>query len=197
MTDAALLAEVRRRHSLPERFIMALSVRRPHKNLATLIEAFGRIAGRIPHDLVLVGETHSRYDDEVPAAIERLGLRSRVHELGWVSDEDTPALYTLAEIFAMPSLLEGFGLPPLEAMSCGTAVAASNTSSLPEVVADSGLLFDPRDPADIARALERLAVDDALRREICRAWVGSVGRVHLGADGRHCARCAEGVVGDR
>jgi len=164
VTDPAVLADVRRRYDLPERFIMALSVRRPHKNLAALIEAFGRIAGRIPQDLVLVGERHGRYDDDVPAAIARLGLGPRVRELGWVSDDDTPALYTLAELFVMPSLLEGFGLPPLEAMSCGTAVAVSNTSSLPEVVADAGSLFDPRDPADIARALEKLALDDALRQ---------------------------------
>jgi glycosyltransferase involved in cell wall biosynthesis len=166
VTNPTVLDYVRRRHGLPDRFIMALSVRRPHKNLAALVEAYGKIAGRVPHDLVLVGETHGRYEDGVPAAIVRLGLRERVHELGWVPDSDTPALYSLAEIFAMPSLLEGFGLPPLEAMSCGTAVAASNTSSLPEVVADCGLLFDPRDVSDIADTLQRLATDDSLRRDL-------------------------------
>jgi glycosyltransferase involved in cell wall biosynthesis len=166
VTNPTVLDYVRRRHGLPDRFIMALSVRRPHKNLAALVEAYGRIAARVPHDLVLVGETHGRYEDGVPAAIERLGLRSRIHELGWVPDSDTPALYSLAEIFAMPSLLEGFGLPPLEAMSCGTAVAASNASSLPEVVADCGLLFDPHDVSDIASALERLATEDVLRHDL-------------------------------
>ena len=134
---------------------------------------------------MLVGETHGRYDDGVPAAIERLGLRARVHELGWVPDSDTPALYSLAEIFAMPSLLEGFGLPPLEAMSCGTAVAASNTSSLPEVVADCG---------SAVRSARRLGHRQRHRApghgrfaapRSGGAWAGTVGRVHLGAHGKH------------
>ena len=166
VTAPEALADVRRRHSLPTRYLLALSVRRPHKHLRALVEAYGLIAARIPQDLVLVGETHGRYDDDVPAAIARLGLRARVHELGWVSDADTPAVYTLADAFVMPSLLEGFGLPPLEAMSCGTPVAASNTSSLPEVVGDAGLLFDPRDLQAMAGTIERIATDEALRRDL-------------------------------
>ncbi len=164
--DAATLAAVRARHALPERFALAVGVRRPHKNLPALLEAFALARERIPHDLVLVGEAHTRYLDEVPAMIERLGLAGRVRLAGHVADADLPALYTLADVFVLPSLLEGFGLPALEAMSCGTPVVAANTSSLPEVVGDAGLLADPRDPPALAEALVRLATDRELHARL-------------------------------
>lgn len=176
VTDKDTLAAVRQRYRLPERFVLALGVRRPHKNLAGLVEAFARLDAALAEtpgtsagsrvDLVLTGEPHARYDDEVPAAVARLGLAERIHSTGHVPDSDLPALYSLAEAFVLPSLLEGFGLPVLEAMSCGAPVVAANTSSLPEVVGSAGLLADPRDPAELARALARVIGDPALRREL-------------------------------
>jgi glycosyltransferase involved in cell wall biosynthesis len=153
VTDPTELARVRARYDLPDRFALALGAHRPHKNLATLIEAFAMFCDRFPHSLVLAGEVHARYDDPAPAAIARLGLGERVRQTGHVADADLPALYTLAEAFVQPSLIEGFGLPVLEAMRCGAPVVASNTSSLPEVIGEAGLLADPRDPASLSTAL--------------------------------------------
>ncbi len=160
VTDEALLAEVRERYHLPERFVLAVGVRRPHKNLSVLIEAFALARRLVPqHALVLAGEAHARYHDDVPETAARLGLGDRLLELGHVPDADLPALYTLADLYAVPSLEEGFGLPALEAMASGTPVVASNTSSLPEVVDEAGLLADPRDPADFAKAIVQAVTD--------------------------------------
>ena len=166
VTDGAVLAAVRERYHLPERFVVAVGVRRPHKNLSVLIEAFALARDEIPHALVLAGEAHARYHDDVPETAARLGLADRLLELGHVPDADLPALYTLADLYAVPSLEEGFGLPALEAMSSGTPVVASNTSSLPEVVGEAGLLADPRDPADFARAIVRAVGDRDLHARL-------------------------------
>ena len=96
--------------------------------------------------------------------MKELGLAERVRFAGSVADEDLPALYQGSELFVFPSLYEGFGLPPLEAMACGTPVISSNAASLPEVVGDAGLLVDPTRPEDLTRAIECLLSDDAARR---------------------------------
>lgn len=168
VTDEGTLRAVRARYALPERYLLALGVRRPHKNLPALLEAFALARERIPHDLVLVGEAHARYADAVPATIDRLGLGARVRLVGHAPDADLPALYTLADLFVLPSLLEGFGLPALEAMGCGTPVVAARTSSLPEVVGEAGLLADPRDPEALAAAVIA-AVTDRERHARLRA----------------------------
>ena len=164
--DPAALAATRARYALPERFVLALGVRRPHKNLPVLLEAFALARERVPHDLVLVGEAHTRYHDEVPETIARLGLAGRVHLTGHAADADLPAIYTLADLFVLPSLVEGFGLPALEAMGCGTPVVASSASSLPEVVGDAGLLADPRDPAALAEAMVTVLRDRDLQARL-------------------------------
>jgi glycosyltransferase involved in cell wall biosynthesis len=117
---------------------------------------------------VLVGERRageSFFYDPLPD-VEFLGLRDSVILAGRVSDDDVRALQTGADAFVFPSLYEGFGLPPLEAMACGAPVIASNSSSLPEVVGDAGLLVDPTSVDELAQALVRLAGDRELRREL-------------------------------
>ena len=188
VTDQAILADVRERYHLPERFVLAVGVRRPHKNLSVLLEAFALARDEVPHALVLAGEAHARYHDDVPETAARLGLADRLIELGHVPDADLPALYTLADLYALPSLEEGFGLPALEAMSSGTPVVASNTSSLPEVVGEAGLLADPRDPADFARAIVRAVGDRERPRAAPRARPRPRGGVLLGRD-RSAASC--------
>ena len=96
----------------------------------------------------------------------RLGAAGSLHVLGFVPDDDLPALLTAAEVFVFPSLYEGFGLPPLEAMACGTPVVASDSSSLPEVLGDAALLVPPGDVAALAGALARLLDDGALRARL-------------------------------
>ena len=103
---------------------------------------------------------------EVNATVERLRLEQDVVFLGHVPDEDIPALYSLADLLVMPSLYEGFGLPPLEAMACGTPVVASNATSLPEVVGDAGLLVAPREACALAEAIETVLSDSQLRNRM-------------------------------
>ena len=161
--DPAALAAVRARYGLDGPFILGLGTLEPRKNLARLIEAFARLAARgLPHSLVLAGGRGWLYDP-IFAQVERLGVKERVRFLGYVADDDLPALYSLADAFAFPSLYEGFGLPPLEALACGTPTVVSNTSSLPEVVGDAALQVDPTDVDALAEALVRLVTDAALR----------------------------------
>jgi len=149
------------------RFLLYVGGLSPHKNLGRLVEAFARsgLAGE-GHRLVLVGDTGDVFHTHVPelrAAVERLGLGGSVHFTGYVPDPDLVYLYNRAEALAQPSLWEGFGLPVVEAMACGTPVVAAAAGSLPEVVGDAGLFFDPLDVGAMAGCLRRVADDPMLR----------------------------------
>ena len=162
VADPARLAALRQRFKLPERFLLYLGTIEPRKNLPALLDAYhSLVAAGEEADLVIAGRKGWLYQP-VFAHVRRLGLERRVHFTGWVDDADAPALLSAARAFVFPSLYEGFGLPPLEAMACGTPVVASNTSSLPEVVGDAGLLVDPTDRAALAAALRRVLADDGL-----------------------------------
>lgn len=141
--EADELARVRERYGLPERFVLALGARRPHKNIKRLVGAFSRIAAEVPQALVLVGTVDRRFSDDASDPIGELRRTGRVIEIDAVDDGDLSALFSLADLFVQPSIIEGFGLPLLEAMACGCPTACSNTSSLPEVAGDAALLFDP------------------------------------------------------
>lgn len=169
LADPVQLDALRRRFDLARPFVLAVGARRPHKNLGRLVEAFARLAHSLPHDLLFAGPPDKRFPDEAREAAERAGLSARVRFLDWVSEEELRGLYTLADLVAMPSLIEGFGLPALEAMACGTPVLASERSSLPEVVGEAGVLVDPYDIGAIAAALERVLRDDRLRQRLSRA----------------------------
>lgn len=123
----------------------------PHKNLNALLEALSLMPDREACRLVLVGKTFA--NRKVHLRDEELGVKELCIRAGGVSDEDLVALYNLADLFVLPSLYEGFGLPVLEAFACGTPVACSNTSSLPEVGGKAAKYFDPKNPADIARVV--------------------------------------------
>ena len=167
LSGEALIA-VHRKYSLPERFILSLGTIQPRKNYARLIKAFGILNSQIANcklHLVIAGGKGWLYE-EILAAFERPGLKDRVHFLGFVDDADLPALYNLAELFAFPSLYEGFGLPPLEAMACGTPVVCSETSSLPEVVGDAALMVDPLDVEGLAQSMRRVIEDGSLRASL-------------------------------
>ena len=155
------LARVRERYELHDRFVMYSGNVTPHKNLERLLEAFAllRHDGHDDLKLLISGARPARYSS-LRGAVRRHGLDGRVRFLGYQPETTLAALYRLADVFAFPSLYEGFGLPPLEAMACGTPVVASNASSLPEVVGDAAVLVDPYDPRDIADGIHR-ALDDA------------------------------------
>ncbi|MFZ0218503.1 MAG: glycosyltransferase family 1 protein [Candidatus Dormiibacterota bacterium] len=152
------IRELRARLHLPDRFVLFLSTIEPRKNLPTLFDAWARLRDRPP--LVVAGAVGWRADDVV-ARLERAG--SDVLRLGSVPFSDLPALCSAAACLAHPAWYEGFGLPPLEAMACGTPVVASDRSSLPEVLGDAALLVDPADVEGWSSALGRVLEDEALR----------------------------------
>lgn len=157
-----------------ERFLLYVGGISPHKNLATLVRAFQQWSDRHPDDrnvsLVLVGDFvsdvfHSSYQS-VKSLIASAGLEQRVRFAGFVPDAELCDLYSAAEALVLPSFYEGFGLPALEAMACGTPVLASNAGSLPEVVGTAGLLFHPHSVDELAAAIERIVADSALRDDL-------------------------------
>ena len=145
------VAAFRERQDLADRFILHVGTLQPRKNIPTLIEAFAQAA---PPDvlLVLVGGKGWLFDD-IFSRVQTLGLQERVRFTGYVPDEDLPLWYNAASVLAFPSLYEGFGMPVVEAMACGTPVIAANGSSLPEVVGEAGLLFDPQNVSELADRL--------------------------------------------
>jgi glycosyltransferase involved in cell wall biosynthesis len=162
---AERLAVVRARYGLPGRFVLIVCTIEPRKNHSLLLAAYRRLLETHP-DLGLVvagapGWLYQSFFDKLAAS----GLAERVTLTGHVPEADLPALLSLATVFAFPSLYEGAGLPPLEAMACGTPVVVSNTSSLPEAVGEAGILLPPDDARAWAEALGRLLDDAALRAD--------------------------------
>ena len=131
---------------------------REHRNVPRLIEAFSIVRKQLDAKLVLVG-ARDRAFAEIQDAIARHGVEDALKAVGFVADEELPAYYGTADAFVFPSLVEGFGLPPLEAMACGAPVAASNASPMPEVLGDAPAYFDPYDAADMASTILRLLED--------------------------------------
>jgi glycosyltransferase involved in cell wall biosynthesis len=164
VTDDDALDRVRQRYTLPYTpFILSVGTVQPRKNYARLIEALARLKVHQPElQLVIVGG-RGWLEDPIYAVIDRLDLRGSVTFTGFAEDDDLPSLYSLAQVVALPSLYEGFGLPVLEAMACGTPVVTSDVSSLPEVAGDAALLVDPLDVDSLTDSLRRLLEDDALR----------------------------------
>lgn len=195
--DAALLEDpgpeeterVKERYQIRGRFVLYAGNIKPHKNLDRLIEAFGLVKQRPGQEdlkLLIIGEEVNRYGS-LRRSVEAAGVRQDVRFFGFVPDRTLAALYRLAAVFAFPSLYEGFGLPPLEAMACGTPVVTSRVSSLPEVVGDAALLVDPYSPEDIAQGILKALEDEALRATLVArgrarvqtfSWERSVRAIH-------------------
>jgi glycosyltransferase involved in cell wall biosynthesis len=168
VADPASLQAVRAKYGLGEvPFALALGNLQPRKNMARLVEAFAQYRSPLPTSLVIAGKAQWR-ESEVFQAVQRAGLVGRVVFPGYVEDADLPALYSAAAVFVYPSLYEGFGLPPLEAMACGTPVISSNAASLPEVVGDAALLVDPNDTVALAQALYSVLAQPALHADLRR-----------------------------
>jgi glycosyltransferase involved in cell wall biosynthesis len=164
--DAVAIEAVRRQYGLEGPFLLSVGSLEPGKNRERLLQAFARLQARgLTHTLVVAGQRAWRYEGEAPLA-RRLGLAESVRFLGNVPQADLPALYSAADLFVFPSLYEGFGLPALEALACGTPVVASNVSALPEVVGDAALQVSPLDVEALADAMERLLRDDRLRSDL-------------------------------
>jgi glycosyltransferase involved in cell wall biosynthesis len=162
------IARFRAAHDLPARFILSVGTLEPRKNLVGLLDAFARLLPDTEADLVVVGGQGWLYAEAL-ARVAALGLTGRVHFAGHVPDADLPLWYNAAAAFVYPSRYEGFGLPPLEALACGTPTITSAAASLPEVVGDAALLVEPRDPDAIAAALRRVLSDPTLRARLAAA----------------------------
>ena len=158
-----------------EPYILYVGSEHPRKNLATLLKAFSLMKREHPElrDVKLVkagrvGGGEEPYRERTLRLIEELGLQRDVIFIDWVPQEKLAALYSQAELFAFPSIYEGFGWPPLEAMACGCPVIASNSTSLPEVLGDAAMYADPSSPEAWAEAMERVLTSDTLRRDLSR-----------------------------
>jgi len=185
------MERVRERYQIHGRFVLFVGNVKPHKNLERLIRAFAQVRQARGHDdlrLVLIGNDVSR-DGALRRTIEAAGVRQDVRFFGFVPHRTLAALYRMAAVFAFPSLYEGFGLPPLEAMACGTPVVTSRVSSLPEVVGDGALLVDPYSAEDVARGISRVLDDADLRAQLVQkgraraaqfSWERSVRSIHAG-----------------
>jgi glycosyltransferase involved in cell wall biosynthesis len=162
---------LRRKLNLPARFILHVGTLEPRKNLNRLVEAYGILVRRGHNDiaLVLAGRKGWLYEPIFAAAEQINRNGGQVVFVDYVDDADLPMLYNMAEVFAYPSLYEGFGLPAAEAMSCGIPTLVSTDGALAEVVGDAALAVDPLSPEAIADGLQRLIEDDTLRTTLAQA----------------------------
>jgi glycosyltransferase involved in cell wall biosynthesis len=163
------LQRVRHNYGIDGDYVLSVGSIQPRKNLVRLINAYAALKrsqseNRFPK-LVIVGKRGWLYDETL-RALEATGVKESIVLTGYVPEPDLPALYSGALCFVYPSYFEGFGLPPLEAMKCGTPVVVGNATSLPEVVGDAGLKVDPFDVSAIAAAIGELISDSELRREL-------------------------------
>jgi glycosyltransferase involved in cell wall biosynthesis len=166
--DPAQLAAVRDRYGIGDRpFILALSTLEPRKNFERLIQAFGRARQEVQldHQLVIGGKKGWLYDT-IFQQVQRLQLEDHVRFPGYVADEDLPTLYSAAQFFAYPSLYEGFGLPIIEALACGTPVLTADNSCLPEAGGPGAIYVDAEDVDSLANGIMRLATDGDLRTQL-------------------------------
>ena len=161
------VARVRERYQLAHGFVLYVGNIKPHKNLVRLIEAYDQLRRRGFEDLklLIIGDEISKWP-ALRRAVHRHKLHKHVRFLGYLPDETLAVLYRLAAVFVFPSLYEGFGLPALEAMACGTPVVTSNVSSLPEVTGDAAVLVDPYEVESIVEGMERVLTDSALGAEL-------------------------------
>jgi glycosyltransferase involved in cell wall biosynthesis len=164
--ERAVLEQVRAKYGLPERFVLYVGTIEPRKNLGRLMAALAQARAQgVPHHLVCVGP-YGWSSRDLAGTIERLDLTRYVHFTGYVPFEDLPAIYNLGELFVFPSLYEGFGLPVVEAMACGTPVVTANSSSLAEIAGDAAITVNPASVDEIAEAIRVLALDEARRRDL-------------------------------
>ncbi len=189
------VVRVRERYQLHDEFVLYAGNVKPHKNLGRLIEAFHHVRDRgLDHlKLVLIGDDISK-GAALRRAVHQHQLHKYVRFLGYLPEDTLAVLYRLAGVFVFPSLYEGFGLPPLEAMASGTPVVTSNVSSLPEVAGDAALLVDPYDPIAIADGIFTVLTDVSVRRRLRQRGIARAGQFSWQASVRHVRQIYQEVA---
>jgi glycosyltransferase involved in cell wall biosynthesis len=166
ISEKSVLEYTKQKFKLPDRFILYLGNFKPHKNVGALVDAYKCIEKSLPqYKLVLAGPL-DRYGREIQKKVSAEGLEERIIFTDTIREEDFPeAILTLSDLFVFPTLYEGFGIPPLEAMACGTPVIAGNLTAVPEVLGNAGVLVNPHDKDEIGKAICSLLKDDRKRHE--------------------------------
>jgi alpha-1,3-rhamnosyl/mannosyltransferase len=197
--DVHVQHAAREKFGLPQHFALYLASNKPHKNLVRLVEAWALLCGEgretsggvgTPHAafhpplLVVAGHQDPRYP-EAQLRAQALGIESHITFIGAIGDDDAAALYSACDVFVYPSLYEGFGLTPLEAMACGAPVVCSNATSLPEVTGDAALLFDPTKPNEIAQACVRVLANPPLQAKMRAASLAQARRFSWSETAQH------------
>lgn len=160
------IEKIRQKHNLTYPFILYVGTLEARKNIPTLLKAFYKLKNKgLSHKLVITGKKGWKYKN-IFKLTEQLNLQKDVVFTGYVPREDLPALYNAADLFVYPSIYEGFGLPPLEAMACGIPVITSSSSSLPEVVGNAGIMVSPYDVDGLAKAMYEVLTNEGLKEEL-------------------------------
>jgi glycosyltransferase involved in cell wall biosynthesis len=196
VTDRSALERVRQKYHLPPHFILYLGTIEPRKNLLMLLNAYRALLtqNKSAPDLVIAGRRGWLYQPVFDRVREQ-GLDTRVHFTGWIEAGDQPLLLSAADVFVYPSLYEGFGLPPLEAMACGLPVLSSGASSLPEIVGEGGILLDPQDTSAWVQALGRVLADGTLRADLSARGVAQAGKFSWDRSARETISVYERLLG--
>ncbi len=178
IADEHIQQRVREQYQLPKRYILFVGNVKPNKNLRALINAFAKLAGTIPDVYLLIAGKKDGFitgDSTLFAQIEQNDvLKKRIVFSGYVANEDLPVLYSMASVFAFPSLYEGFGFPPLEAMACQCPVVASDRASIPEICGDAAFYVNPTNINDLADGIQRVLTDSSCRKQLVEAGIRKV-----------------------
>lgn len=193
------LSKVRKKYNLPEEYLLHVGTLEPRKNLSFLIDVFSEVIKDKKNSnlsLVITGKKGWYYEG-LFQKVEKLGLQDRVVFTGYIDERDKKAIYQAAKIFTFPSIYEGFGLPPLEAMACGVPVVSSNTSSMPEVIGDAGILISPKNKSAWVEAISRLNNDSGLRGEMKKKNLSQIQKFDWVKTAQRTVEVYEKAVGGR
>jgi len=172
--------KARATYNLPEKYILFVGNVKPNKNLRLLVDAFSQLTGDLPDTYLLIAGKKNGFITGDPALFGRIEkdseLSKRVIFSGYIENDHLPVLYSMAHAFAFPSLYEGFGFPPLEAMACRCPVVASNGGSIPEICGDAPLYIDPYDATDVANGIRKISSDKELREQLVKNGLDKVKR---------------------
>ena len=196
VADPAALVGLREKYRLPERFVLFVGNFNPRKNLERLIRAFDRAKGEgLIHHLVIAGEQGWKFDRT--AALRGIRHSRDIHFTGYVPDGDMPTLYSAAELFAFPTLYEGFGIPVLEAQACGTPVLTSNGSSLPEVGGEGAVYVDPYDTEGICAGMRHVLDNPEIAQQLVQKGLANVQRFSWQASAERLDEMIETIIDRR